>query len=189
MPKICLVYHSGYGHTKKVAETIAEAIRHDGGVDFDLLTAEEAGDDLDRVGSADLMIWGCPTYMGGPSADFKKFIDATSGPWMKQAWAGKAAMGFSNSGSLSGDKQGTLLALVTLACQHGMMWVPMGIPGPNKESGHGGKPDDVNRVGAYIGLMTQSDNADPSETPSPGDLETARKFGRNAVDAAKRLFG
>ena len=48
---------------------------------------------LDR---ADAIIFGSPTYMAGPSAAFKAFMDATSGRYAEQAWADKLAVGFTN---------------------------------------------------------------------------------------------
>jgi len=75
MSKIVIVYHSGYGHTKKVAEAVL-AGSIDAGADAKLL----AVGDLDDAGwaeldAADAIIFGAPTYMGGASADFKKFAE------------------------------------------------------------------------------------------------------------------
>ena len=60
-----VVYHSGYGHTQRMAEAIAEgagavlcAIDADGNL------ADEGWIALD---AADAIIFGSPTYMGGPS--------------------------------------------------------------------------------------------------------------------------
>ena len=68
------------------------------------------------------IIMGCPTYMGSPSADMKRFMEASSGRWMEQKWADKLAAGFTNSGSQNGDKQNTLVDIATFRgpARHGL---------------------------------------------------------------------
>ncbi len=191
MAKVVIVYHSGFGHTRRVAEHVVKGAAAVVGVQASLLTADEAVANTAPLDEADCIVFGAPTYMGGPSAPFKSFIDATSRRWLSQTWKDKLAAGFTNSGSYSGDKQGTLLAFVTLAMQHGMVWVgqaEMTRPAdPNApKSLHGASPDAVNRLGSHIGLMTQSDNAPPEQTPSPGDLRTAELFGERIARATLR---
>lgn len=184
MANIYIVYHSGYGHTKKVAELVAEGAGEVDGANVKLFDAEQAIDNLDEFDNADAIIMGSPTYMGSVSAKFKEFADASSKKWFKGEWKDKIAAGFTNSGALSGDKSITLQYLTTFALQHGMIWVGL----PNKEEKkaerkHGAAPEDVNRIGSNTGLMTQSDNASPEETPSPGDIETAKIFGKRVAEA------
>ncbi|MFN3587720.1 MAG: flavodoxin family protein, partial [Moraxellaceae bacterium] len=90
------------------------------------------------------------------------------------------AAGFTNSGGLSGDKQGVLFQLQTFAAQHGMLWVPL----PLMPEGTG--PEDRNRLGSHLGLMTQADNAPAELTPPPGDVRTAEWFGRHVAERARR---
>jgi NAD(P)H dehydrogenase (quinone) len=186
MAIVAIVYHSGYGHTKRVADVVAEGIRVVDGVNVELHEAEAAAKNLDALDAADTIVFGAPTYMGGASAGFKTFADASSKKWMKQAWKDKLAAGFTNSGSLSGDKLHTLQYFAVLAAQHGMIWVGQGEPSPTLSSGHGGKPDMINRVGSSLGLMTQSDNSPPDQNPSEGDLATARLFGTRIGEATLR---
>ena len=91
MSKIVIVYHSGYGHTKKVAEAVAEG---SGGT---LIAIDAEGQiteaDWASIAAADAVIFGTPTYMGGPSWQFKKFADASSKPWFAQVWKDKIAAG------------------------------------------------------------------------------------------------
>ena len=79
MSKIAIVYHSGYGHTKKVAEAVAEG---SGGT---LIAIDAEGnlsaDDWVSLAAADAIIFGSPTYMGAASWQFKKFADASSKVW------------------------------------------------------------------------------------------------------------
>lgn len=182
---IAVVYSSGYGHTAKVAEYIKEGASIDE-VLVTMYKAEDITENLGVLDNAHAIIFGAPTYMGSANAGMKQFMDASSAKWFEGAWQDKIAAGFTNSGSLSGDKLSTLIQFAIFAAQHGMVWVNAGLPTVTKESGHGGKPEDVNRIGSYLGLMTQSDNAAPEKTPSPGDLKSAELFGRHVAEAAKR---
>ena len=149
MSKIVIVYHSGYGHTKKVAEAVAEGA---GGA---LLAIDAEGNlpegGWEQLAAADAIVFGSPTYMGGPSWQFKKFADASSKQWFTLAWKDKLAAGFTNSATLNGDKFSTLMYSFTLSQQHGMLWVGMGMHAPN---GKAATRNDINNVGGYSGLMT-----------------------------------
>lgn len=188
MPKVAIVYHSGFGHTARVASFVREGVAS-AGVEVMLLTTEDAMKDMTALDAADGIVFGTPTYMGGPSAQFKTFADATSKAWFEQRWRDKLAAGFTNSAALDGDKQGVLLSLLTFACQHSMVWVSTGIMMEGSSSGHGSPPEAVNRLGSFTGLATQSDNAEPEKTPSPGDIETAKLFGARFAEAVKRWAG
>ena len=189
MPSIAIVFHSGYGHTAKQAQAV-----HDGAADVAGITAslvpisaegqigEQAWQDL---GAADALVFGAPTYMGGPSWQFKRFADASSKPWFGQAWKDKVAAGFTNSASMNGDKLSTLDYLFHLAMQHSMVWVGTGLmPANTKASGR----NDVNYLAGFSGALAQSpSDSSPDEGPLPGDLETARLFGARVATVAGRL--
>jgi len=186
---LAVVYHSGYGHTEVVAQAVAEGARTVDGVDVTLIAAAdiESADSaaLEQLDAADAMIFGAPTYMGSASATFKGFMEATSTRWMEQRWADKLAAGFTNSGSMNGDKQNTLIEFFTFAMQHGMAWVGLGqMPGNNHS---GGSENDSNRLGASIGCMTQA-NVDQGGDVAPpeSDRETARIIGARVARAALR---
>ena len=188
MTKIAIVYHSGYGHTEVIAKAVAEGVTRAGGTP-QLLKVEKADQDfaplLDAITKSDAVIFGAPTYMGGLSAPFKAFIDATSKVWMNQGWRDKLAGGFTNSGSMSGDKSVSLTQLVTLAMQHGMIWAgPAQMPDYSKPMGD---PSATNRIGSYTGVMTQSDQAAPDVSPPAGDKEFARVLGARIATLAKKL--
>ncbi len=175
---IAVVYHSGYGHTEKLAEYIALGVAQVDGVTGVLLSVEAM--DWDILAAADAIIMGCPTYMGSASAPFKAFMDASSKVWLQQGWQGKLAAGFTNSGGLSGDKLAVLMQIQLFAMQHGMLWVGM----PLQPTGT--NPDDLNRMASYMGLMAQSDNAPAEFTPPSGDLKTAAWFGEYVAKTALR---
>ena len=176
---VCVVYHSGYGHTRKQAEAVAEGIAAVAGVTCEVLPVAELAD-AEAAGwatldSCDAMIFGSPTYMGSASADMKRFMEMSSQRWMEQRWAMKLAAGFTNSGSQNGDKQNTLMQFVTFAAQHGMLWANLNqMPGNNSTAG---SIEDMNRLGASLGAMAQSDvDAGPDVAPTAADLSTARAF-------------
>lgn len=182
MPEIVVVFHSGYGHTQRMAQAVAQ------GAGARLLAIDADGNlppgGWEQLQAADAIIFGTPTYMGSVSWQFKKFADASSRPWYAQAWKDKLAAGFTNSAGMSGDKQGTLLTLFTLAMQHGMIWVSQGLMPSNTR---GAKRDDVNYLVSYSGAIAQSPSDAGADAMSAGDLETARLFGERVAAIAARF--
>ena len=172
MAKIAVVYHSGYGHTELVAKAVAKTSG------ATLMKVEEVN--WKTLEEADTIVFGSPTYMGNVSAAFKQFMDDSGKPWLAQQWKDKLAAGFTNSGSPSGDKLNTLQTLSVFAAQHGMMWISTGmLPG--------GKNSEINKVGGYLGVMTQSENGPPSENnPLAHDIKTAEKFGERIKEFTAR---
>ena len=186
---VCVVYHSGYGHTQNQAEAVAAGVDAAEGVSCELLPvadlADAEADGWATLDGCDAMIFGSPTYMGSASADFKQFMELSSQRWMEQRWAMKLAAGFTNSGSQNGDKQNTLMQFVTFAAQHGMLWANLNqMPGNNSTAG---SVEDMNRLGASIGAMAQSDvDAGPDVAPTAADLKTATAFGEHVARCAQR---
>lgn len=184
MAKVVVVFHSGYGHTLRIAQAVAEGA---GGT----LLAVHADGNLpeggwDALNAADAIVMGSPTYMGSVSWQFKKFADASSKAWFTQAWKDKLFAGFTNSASMNGDKHSTLHFLMTLAMQHGGLWVGSGMMPSNKKEA---QRNDINYLGSFAGLMAQSpSDASPAEMPQ-GDLDTARLFGERVATVAKQLRG
>ena len=182
MRNIVIVYHSGYGHTQKVAEAVAAGSRG-------TLLAIDAEGNLpaggwERLAAADAIVFGSPTYMGGPSWQFKKFADTSSKAWFHKQWRNKIAAGFTNSATLNGDKFSTINYFFTLSQQHGMFWVGMGMHAPNAKAS---TRDDINNVGGYAGLMTVTPSDASADEMVPGDLSTARAFGERLVEALQKL--
>ncbi len=185
MTRVAVVYHSGFGHTKVVAEAVARGAESVAGTEVHLIPVEEVDDAWALLDGADAIIFGCPTYMGSASAPFKAFMDKTSKLWMEQRWKDKLAAGFTNSGSQSGDKLNTLIQLAVFAAQHGMIWVGLGLlPGNNSSQG---SIEDLNRLGAFLGAMAQSNiDQGPDLAPPESDRKTAEHLGRRVAEAALR---
>ncbi len=189
MTTLAIAYHSGYGHTQRVAEAVAAGMHGADHVEVALYAIDAEGNLPDSawtgLAAADAIVFGSPTYMGSVSWQFKKFADATSSPWFTQAWKDKLFAGFTNSASMNGDKLSTLHYLMTLAMQHSGYWIGTGLMPSNTKAA---QRNDPNYLGSFGGLMTQSPtDASTEEGPLPGDLETAKLFGRRVAEAAARL--
>jgi multimeric flavodoxin WrbA len=189
MSKVAIVYFSGYGHTAKQADAVAEGAASVAGTDVTVLRIDQDGNlpdgALDALAGQDAIVYGSPTYMGGPAWQFKKFADASSKAWFTQQWKDKVAAGFTNSASVNGDKGATINYLFTLSQQHGQVWVGTGLmPANKKENG----PDDVNWTAGFAGALAVSpSDASPDEAPRAGDLQTARLLGQRVAHLAARL--
>ncbi|MCX2560960.1 flavodoxin family protein [Acetobacter farinalis] len=182
MSDVVVIYHSGYGHTHKVAEHVAQ------GAQATLITIDENGDIPEEawntLNAAKAIIFGAPTYMGNASWQFKKFADATSKVWYTRGWQDKIFGGFTNSASLNGDKASTLAWLQTLASQHGGLWVSLGLLPSNTKVA---KRTDINNLGGSVGLLVQSPaDASVDEIPQ-GDLDTAVSYGKRVAEIAARV--
>jgi NAD(P)H dehydrogenase (quinone) len=184
MSRIVVAYHSGYGHTKKLAEAVFAGLQG-AGAQVTLLAVAEIDDaGWAELDAADAIVFGAPTYMGGPAAEFKKFADASSKAWFTQKWKDKIAAGFTNSATMNGDKFSTIQYFVTLAMQHSMIWTGTGLMPSNTKAA---TRNDLNYVGGSTGLLAQSPaDATPDEAPPPGDLETAKAFGARVAEVTAR---
>ena len=188
MTSVVILYYSGYGHTKKQAEAVLEGVDQVSDVQSKIIAINDDGDigddDWKAMEEADAILFGSPTYMGGPAWQFKKIADASSKPWFELKWKDKIAGGFTNSASINGDKFNTVLYFFTLAMQHGMIWIGTGmLPSNKKEHGRNAP----NWLAGFSGAFAQSPaDASPEEAPPPGDLETAKAYGRRVAEYAKK---
>jgi NAD(P)H dehydrogenase (quinone) len=187
MTTVAVVYHSGTGHTQKMAEAVAEGAGSVAGVRANLIAIDgkditngrwQNDDVLGQLDASDAIIFGSPTYMGGVSGQMECFLDATAERWMKQSWRDKIASGFSVSGGPSGDKFNTLVRFATLAMQQGMIWVGLGII-PNSEG--------LNRLSFYFGAGGQAMQEPPEEAPNAEDKKTGAALGQRVAEVAIRL--
>ncbi len=185
MAKVAIVYHSGYGHTAVQAEAVCRGASAAAGTDVTLIPVEAFEQNWEVIDAADAIIFGTPTYFGSASAQFKAFLDATSARWLEGRWNNKLAAGFTVSAGMSGDKLATLQQINHFAMQHGMIWVGLGLlPGNNTSTG---SPDDLNRIGGFLGAMAQANaDAPPEVAPAGSDLKTAEYLGKRVAEAAER---
>jgi multimeric flavodoxin WrbA len=185
MKNIALVYHSAHGHTEHIARHVAEGATLVAATRVHVLKADQLAQAPDKLLDFDGLLMGSPTYLGGVSATFKTFMDATGRMWRSQQLRGKLAAGFTVSSLPAGDKQSTLLSMFVFAMQHGMMWVG----NPIIPEQHAGVPyeEAANRLGSWSGLMAQAGHAAAADAFAPGDVKTARMFGRNFAQALQRV--
>ena len=188
MPTLSVIYFSGAGHTTKLAEAVHQGAASVAGVTTHLIAIK--GDDIAKgrysndevfakLDASDAIIFGSPTYMGGPAAQFKAFADACGGKWYTSAWKDKIAGGFTVSAGASGDKLSTLHYFFTLAMQLGMIWV--GLPElPNPQTG-------INRLSSYSGVMAQAGQEPVEVAPNAHDKQTGEILGKRVADYAVKL--
>lgn len=187
MTIVSIVFFSGSGHTAKLAEAVASGVCAIPDTNVQLLPIQ--GEDihagrfkndslLAQIDASDAVIFGSPTYMGGPAAQFKAFADATSERWSRAAWKDKIAAGFTVSAGPSGDKLSTLEYFMTVAMQHGMIWVGLAEL-PFNDRG-------INRLSSYSGVMGQAFTEPPDVAPNEADKLTAELLGRRVATVAAR---
>ena len=188
MTTVSILYFSGSGHTTKLAEAVQKGAASVSDVQTHLIAIN--GDDIVKgrykndavfaqLDASDAIIFGSPTYMGGPAAQFKAFADATGDRWYRSAWRDKLAAGFTVSSGPSGDKLSTLHYFFTLAMQHGMLWA--GFPEtPMNDKG-------INRLSSYSGVMAQAGQEPVDEAPNAADKLTGELLGQRVATLAKKL--
>ena len=186
MSKLAIVYHSAHGHTEFIARQVHAGTSEVDGIAAHLARAEDIARTPDELAGYDGFIFGSPTYLGGVSGPFKSFMDATGHLWRTQQLKGKLAAGFTVSSLPSGDKQSTLLSMFVFSMQHGMLWVG----NPIMPEQHRGVPYDeaANRLGSWSGLMAQAGHSAPADSFVPGDVKTARMFGRHFAQSLDRVM-
>lgn len=185
MRHIAIIYHSAHGHTAHIAHQVCQGAQGLPDIHAELVRAEDLAHTPDALLRYDGVILGSPTYLGGVSGPFKTFMDATGRLWKTQQLKNRLAAGFTVSSLPAGDKQSTLLSMFVFAMQHGMVWVG----NPILPEQHAGVPYDeaANRLGSWSGLMAQAGHGSPADAFAPGDVKTARMFGRHFAQTLQRL--
>ena len=182
--RVAIAFHGGRGHTAGLAEAVGDGAAQV--PDADVLRIQ-----VDRIttaqwhelDAADAIVFGAPTYMGTASAPFHTFAEASARRWFVRRWQDKLAAGFTNSGSMAGDKSSTLGYFGTLAAQHGMLWVGLGLaPGWNSSTA---SESDLNRLGFYLGAAAQSPVDERTGAVHKSDLATAAHLGRRVAELTR----
>lgn len=177
-----IVYDSGFGHTAKQAQAVAEGVNRVSGAEARLIAIADGEISWGTLEACDAIIFGSPTYNGLVSARFKKFMeDTTNLVWLSQKWRNKIGAGFTNSGALHGDKLNSLISMALFAAQHGMIWVGLDLfPGESKE--------EPNRIGGWLGAMAQSNDEWTELSPIESDLKTAAHLGQRVAEVAHQFL-
>ncbi|MFE7541867.1 flavodoxin family protein [Streptomyces platensis] len=178
---VVIAYHSGYGHTTRMAEAVRDGAASVTGTTVELLPVDALTEEhWATLDAAHAIVFGSPTYMGSASPAFHTFAHDTSGRWYTQVWKDKVAAGFTSSGAMSGDKLNTLQYFTVLAAQHGMHWV-------NLDLLPGGGEGELNRLGGWLGAMAQSPGDGGPEMMQKSDLLTAAHLGQRVAEHTRLL--
>ncbi len=198
MTKVLVVYYSTYGHTEKMAQTIAEGARSVAGTEAvvkrvpELMpedVARQAGAKLnqaapiakpDELAEYDAVIFGVPTRFGNMAAQMRNFLDQTGGLWMKGALIGKVGSGFCTTATQHGGQETTLMSLYTTLLHQGMVVVglPYSAAGQMRiDEVTGGSPYGATSIAGGKG----------ERMPSANELELARFQGRHVAEVAGAL--
>ncbi|AZQ40165.1 flavodoxin family protein [Streptomyces cyaneochromogenes] len=131
------------------------------------------------------VIFGSPTYIGGPTASFVAFAEETAGRQMTSHWTDTLASGFTTGAAMAGGKLHTLNYMLALAMQHSMIWAGQSLPaGWNTSTS---SPDDANRLGYRLGTAAQANIDQGPEGLLDSDLATATEHGRRVAELATRM--
>ena len=196
MPKVLVLYFSGYGHTETLANAIAEGAKT-AGADVSVKRVPEfaGGDAADpakpKPGQAapvaapaeladyDAIIIGSPTRFGGLAAQMKHFLDQTGSLWYSGALVGKVGSVFTSTATQHGGQESTLLTAMNVLLHHGMIVV--GLPYAAK----GQMRLDEITGGSPYGATTIA-GGDGSRQPSENELELARFQGSHVAGIAAK---
>lgn len=179
-PKIAIAYHSGYGHTDVIAKAV-ESGAINAGADITVIRVNEITEEQWTVlDESDAIIFGSPTYMGSASGAFHTFAEASSKRWAVRAWEDKLGAGFTNAACKAGDKHSTLAYFTTLAAQHLMNWVNLGLP-PGWHTSEETE-NDLNRLGYFNGSAASTPADLPPEDVHKADIATAEHLGKRVAE-------
>lgn len=123
MGKVLVLYDSKTGHTRKMAEHVAQGAAGVPGTEVRLRSAEEAT--KEDVLWCDGLAAGSPTYEGLLSWKMKRFWDEATGALWGQV-DGKIACAFSSSGGWGGGAE--LACLSTLILLMNLGFLTFGVP-------------------------------------------------------------
>jgi NAD(P)H dehydrogenase (quinone) len=116
MGKILVLYDSETGHTKKMAEFVAQGAKNFP-VEVRLKSVDEAT--KDDILWCDGIAVGSPTYLGGMSWKMKKFWDGIVDLWGKID--GKIGCAFSSSGGWGGGNEIACMSILTMLMNYGFL--------------------------------------------------------------------
>lgn len=118
MGKVLILYHSASGHTRRMAEYVAQGATKIAGTDTRLLSIDDAG--KADIFWCDGLAVGSPTHLGVMSWKMKEFWDRTTDEiWGKTD--GKIACVFSSSGGWGGGSELACLSLLVMLMNFGFL--------------------------------------------------------------------
>lgn len=159
---VLVAYHSGSGHTEKMAQGVVEGAKSLPGTTVILRRVEQVT--ADELFGADALVLGSPVYWSNMAAEVKTFIDNWQfkfGVWPELKLKNKVGAAFATGGQVSSGKELTMLSILAAMLGNQMIVVSGG--------------------GAFGASAT-------TEGESPGiddkELATARDLGRRVAEVA-----
>ena len=107
--KAAILYDSQTGHTATAATYIAEGIKDDTNIEVQTFHIDKI--DTDYIQSADLIIFGSPTYMASTTGKMKLWLEQNGG---KLNLAGKLGGAFATEQYIHGGAENALQILLTI---------------------------------------------------------------------------
>lgn len=136
MAKVLVVYYSATGHTKKMAEFIAEGIKKE---ELDVVLKNVEDVKVDELLDYQGIIAGSPVYYGSMATQLKKIFDDSVKFHSKLD--GKIGGAFASSANIGGGNETTISDILNAMLIHGMI-----IQGDPKGDHYGpvsiGEPDE-----------------------------------------------
>lgn len=176
--RILVVYASDQGHTRRMAEAIAEGAS---GLDGSSVALREAARVRHtELAACDALVAGTPVHMAGMDWRLKKFIDHCNPVWMADQLQGKAVGAFATGGgygNAGGGCDQALLGLLSAFAAMGMVPIPL----PKSTPGYA-------RGGTPWGPWGRSETSDMQPRAlGAGVLGLARHHGLHVARAAAAL--
>jgi NAD(P)H dehydrogenase (quinone) len=158
MVKVLIVYDSISGNTEEMAKAVYEGIRENGGEATIWKTGEVI---TDLLPTYDAYAFGSPTHCGTMSAKMNAFFNnKLHKHWGKLGY--KVGVAFTSSGGLGGGNEMTLLSLLSVILNFGM--VTFGVPDYVSE-----------KVTLHYGAVS-------IQRPNEEGLDACRLLGRKLVE-------
>lgn len=203
--KILIVFYSQWGHTRKLAQAVAEGAGGVAGAEVVLRRVAEFPEveqqtkdseharkerdaqkdipvaTLDDLRAADAVIWGSPTRYGAMTAQLKRFIDTTAQLWLKGELEGKPGAVFTSTSTTHGGQETTLISMMIPLLHLGqiIVGVPYSTPGMLHTDGRGGTP-----YGPSVVAGPRNEIEPPEE-----DLAIASALGKRVAEVTRKLRG
>jgi NAD(P)H dehydrogenase (quinone) len=154
MAHVLIVYYSRTGHTKEMADLVAEGAKGEG-VKVICQPVEDTA--LTDLVEADGIIIGSPTYYGTMAAEVKRLIDESVEH--HRGLVGKVGGAFSSAGGPGGGAETTVLDILKALLIHGMI-IPGDVQGDHYGPTAVGAPDErsakqCRRRGALVAQLVK----------------------------------
>ena len=117
--QVLVMYHSKTGHTKKLAEAIAQGVREVAEVTCLMKQASEVT--REDFLSSDGIIAGSPVYFGSMAAELKEVFDKYV--VVRNQMGDKIGAAFATAGDQSGGKETTMISIIQAMLIYGMIIV------------------------------------------------------------------